>query len=155
MWHDGYPSRNGGRPLPPNNWVRLLLEATLYGMAYIMTNILQQSVFNVRAWKWNDDREQYYLHQFTPEQPDLNYREQRVVQAMKDVLTFWLDKGADGFRIDAVNHLFEDPAMRDEPLTGDTNDPSNYGYTKHIYTKDMVRLDDDGNVFFFFHHKGN
>lgn len=104
----------------------------------MITNHLKQAVFNTRAWRWNAEREQYYLHQFTPEQPDLNYREQRVVDAMKEVLTFWLDKGADGFRIDAVNHLFEDPAMRDEPLTGETDDELNYAYTKHIYTKDMV-----------------
>lgn len=58
---------------------------------------------------------------------------------MKNVLTFWLAKGADGFRIDAVNHLFEDSAMRNEPLSGKTNDPANYAYTHHIYTKDMVR----------------
>lgn len=100
---------------------------------------LQLSVFSHQAWTWNEDREQYYLHQFTPEQPDLNYREPRVVQAMKDVLTFWMDKGADGFRIDAVNHLFEDPAMRNEPLSGNTEDPNNNDYLSHIYTKDLVR----------------
>lgn len=102
-------------------------------------NNFQQSVFNTRAWKWNDDRQQYYLHQFTPEQPDLNYKEQRVVDAMKEVLTFWLDKGADGFRIDAINFLFEDPAMQSEPLSGLTIDPNNYAHTEHIYTKDLVR----------------
>jgi len=61
-----------------------------------------------------------------------------VVQAMKDVLTFWMDKGADGFRIDAINHLFEDAAFRSEPLQGWTDDENNYGYTDHIYTKDLV-----------------
>jgi alpha-glucosidase len=99
----------------------------------------QQSVFSHKAWKWNDDREAYYLHQFAPEQPDLNYREPRVVQAMKDVLTFWLNKGADGFRVDAVSHLFEDSAMRNEPLSNKTDDPNEYGYTEHVYTKDLVR----------------
>lgn len=58
---------------------------------------------------------------------------------MKDVLTFWMDKGADGFRVDAVNHLFEDPAMRDEPLSGDTDDSNDNAYLTHIYTKDLVR----------------
>lgn len=58
---------------------------------------------------------------------------------MKDVLTFWMDKGADGFRIDAVNFLFEDPAFRNEPLSGQTADPTNYNYLEHIYTKDLVR----------------
>lgn len=59
---------------------------------------------------------------------------------MKDVLTFWLDKGADGFRVDAVNHLFEDAAMRDEPVSGTTNDTKNGDYYEHIYTKDLVRF---------------
>lgn len=59
-------------------------------------------MFSTRAWTWNEQRQQYYLHQFAAGQPDLNYRNPEVVQAMKDVLTFWMDKGADGFRIDAV-----------------------------------------------------
>jgi alpha-glucosidase len=60
-------------------------------------------VFNTRAWTWNEQRKQYYLHQFAVGQPDLNYRNAEVVQEMKDVLTFWMTMGADGFRIDAVN----------------------------------------------------
>ena len=74
IWHDGARPTVGepnARPLPPNNW---------------------QSVFSTRAWTWNEQRGQYYLHQFAVEQPDLNFRESRVVQAMKDVLTFWLNK---------------------------------------------------------------
>lgn len=104
--------------MPPNNWI---------------------SSFSHSAWTWNDQRQQYYLHQFAPEQPDLNFREPRVVQAMKDVLTFWLDLGADGFRIDAIYTLFEDPAMRDEPKSNLTDDSNDYNYLTHIYTKDYVR----------------
>jgi alpha-glucosidase len=59
-------------------------------------------VFGTRAWTWNEQRQQYYLHQFAAGQPDLNYRNSKVVEAMKDVLIFWMDRGADGFRIDAV-----------------------------------------------------
>jgi alpha-glucosidase len=59
---------------------------------------------------------------------------------MKDILTFWLGKGVDGFRVAAVSHLFEDSAMRDEPLSNKTDDPNEYGYTEHVYTKDLVRI---------------
>lgn len=71
VWHNGTTNPSGGRPLPPNNW---------------------QAVFSTIAWTWNDMRNQYYLHQFAIEQPDLNFRNPLVVQAMKDVLTFWLVK---------------------------------------------------------------
>lgn len=57
---------------------------------------------------------------------------------MDEILHFWLEKGVNGFRVDAVNHLFEDAKLRDEPLTGKTDDMNSYEYTKHIYTKDMV-----------------
>uniref|UniRef100_A0A336LW94 CSON001904 protein n=1 Tax=Culicoides sonorensis TaxID=179676 RepID=A0A336LW94_CULSO len=73
-------------------------------------------------------------------QPDLNFRNPKVVQAMKDVLTFWLDRGASGFRVDAINHLMEVEDLRDEPLTGWTNDPNDYGYTHHYYTKDLDEM---------------
>ena len=101
---------------------------------------MQISVFSDSAWTWNENRQQYYLHQFTVEQPDLNYREPRVVQAMKDVLTFWMEKGADGFRIDAVNLLFEDSAFRNESLSGETDDQRDHAYLTHIYTADLVIL---------------
>lgn len=115
-------------------------------------------MFSTRAWHWNEKREQYYLHQFAAGQPDLNYRNEKVVKAMEDVLVYWMDKGADGFRIDAVrlsitffsqvatlseqtlqiNHMFETEGFPDEPRTGWTDDPNNYGYTHHIHTKDLV-----------------
>lgn len=66
---------------PPNNWV---------------------SVFAGSAWEWNKDREQFYLHQFVKEQPDLNFRNERVREEMKNVLKFWTNKGIDGFRVDAM-----------------------------------------------------
>lgn len=56
---------------------------------------------------------------------------------MKSVLRFWLKKGAGGFRIDAVNYLFEVDDFRDEPLTGLTTDPYSYAYTHHHFTKDL------------------
>lgn len=83
-------------------------------------------------------RQQYYFHQFARQQPDLNYRNPKVVEAMKDVLRFWLKKGAAGFRVDAVNHLFEYEDFRDEPRDLWTDDENSYGYTYKDYTKDLV-----------------
>ncbi|KAJ8680494.1 hypothetical protein QAD02_016281, partial [Eretmocerus hayati] len=101
---------------PPNNWA---------------------CVFYGSAWEWNEERGEYYLHQFAPAQPDLNYRNKHVVEEMKNVLRFWLDKGVDGFRIDAVPHLFEVEDLRDEPLTNVTSDPKSFQYTNHIYTQSL------------------
>ena len=75
-------------------------------------------MFRGSAWEWNEQRQQYYLHQFVPGQPDLNYRNPKVLQAMKDVIAFWLDLGVDGFRMDAVAHIWEDERLLDEPLSG-------------------------------------
>ncbi|XP_055710285.1 maltase 2-like isoform X1 [Phlebotomus papatasi] len=116
VWHDGHVDANG-EPQPPNNWV---------------------SVFYGSAWTWNEFRRQFYLHQFTREQPDLNFRNPEVVEEMDRILLFWLEKGVDGFRIDAVNHLFEVEDFRDEPLTNTEFDSKSYSYTHHYYTKDLL-----------------
>ncbi|XP_058984695.1 maltase 2 isoform X2 [Musca domestica] len=120
VWADGHINEDGEME-PPNNW---------------------QSVFYGSAWTWHPERGQYYYHQFTAEQPDLNYRNSKVVEAMDDVITFWLDKGVSGFRVDAVNHLFEDPELKDEPLSGKIQDRSSHLYTEHIYTKDLPEVYD-------------
>jgi alpha-glucosidase len=89
VWRDG---RDGG---PPTNW---------------------ESAFGGPAWTLDPRTGQWYYHCFYPEQPDLNWRNPEVEQRMLDVLGFWLDHGVDGFRLDAVNTLFEDVALRDNPL---------------------------------------
>lgn len=89
------------------------------------------------AWTRHPIRGQYYLHQFDKAQPDLNYRESVVREAMKNVLKFWLDLGADGFRVDAINHLYEVESLEDEPINDDS-DVLAYGYTHKHYTKDLV-----------------
>jgi alpha-glucosidase len=76
----------------PNNWV---------------------AAFGGSAWERLNDR--YYLHSFYPEQPDLNWRNPDVVAAMQDVLRFWIERGADGYRIDAIDRLMKDPELRDDP----------------------------------------
>uniref|UniRef100_A0A182IY46 alpha-glucosidase n=1 Tax=Anopheles atroparvus TaxID=41427 RepID=A0A182IY46_ANOAO len=128
VWHDGREApttiNNGNgtqRRLPPNNW---------------------PSVFYGSAWTFHPERGQYYLHQFTSQQPDLNFRNPAVVEEMREVLRFWLRKGVAGFRIDAVNHLFETEGFPDEPESGTDPDPLSYGFTNHIYTKDLLECYD-------------
>jgi alpha-glucosidase len=93
IWRD--PAPDGG---PPNNWL---------------------SVFGTGvpgdAWEWDTDTEQYYYHTYLKEQPDLNWRNPEVRAAMLDVLRFWLDRGVDGFRIDALRMLIKDDELRDNP----------------------------------------
>jgi glycosidase len=88
VWADG---RDGG---PPNNWL---------------------AAFGGPAWTFDESRGQWYLHSFYPEQPDLDWRNPEVVSAMQDVIRFWLDRGADGYRVDAIDHLMKDPQLRDDP----------------------------------------
>jgi alpha-glucosidase len=71
------------------------------------------AAFGGSAWEPYEGR--YYLHSFYPEQPDLNWRKPEVVAAMQDVLRFWLERGADGYRIDAIDRLMKDPQLRDDP----------------------------------------
>jgi len=79
---------------PPNNW---------------------QSVFGGPAWTWDARRGQYYLHNFLREQPDLNLHNPEVQEAVLAVARFWLDRGVDGFRFDAINFAMHDPDLRDNP----------------------------------------
>ncbi|XP_049703012.2 maltase A1 [Helicoverpa armigera] len=124
IWAHGKPDpKNPDYVGPPNNWV---------------------SVFRKSAWEYNSVRGQYYLHQFVIGQPDLNYRSAKVREEMKDVLRFWLEKGVSGFRIDAVNMLYEvDPSnfngqYPDEPVSGAAGlTPEDYDYLSHIYTRDQ------------------
>ncbi|BES95915.1 alpha-glucosidase [Nesidiocoris tenuis] len=110
VWHEGKIDQNGNRQ-PPNNWV---------------------SLFGGSMWTFNDKRQKYYLHQFLPQQPDLNFRNPKVVQEMQNVLKFWMDMGVRGFRIDAVSSLVESDTFEDEPFFG--RDPNNYGEYIHTMT---------------------
>ncbi|XP_049284751.1 alpha-glucosidase-like [Anopheles funestus] len=113
IWRPGKVNSVTGELEPPNNWI---------------------SVFGGPAWTYDTRRGEFYLHQFTKKQADLNYRNPTVVQEMTDMLTFWLEKGVDGFRLDAINHMFEDPQLRDEPPGW--GPPGSYDELDHIYTKD-------------------
>jgi alpha-glucosidase len=74
-----------------------------------------QSVFGGPAWTWDARRGQYYMHNFLKEQPQLNLHNPDVQEALLDVARFWLDRGVDGFRIDALNFAMHDPELRDNP----------------------------------------
>jgi len=93
VWRD--PAPEGG---PPNNWL---------------------SEFGGPAWTFDAATAQFYYHAYLPEQPDLNWCNPELRAAMLDALRFWLDRGVDGFRVDAIHHLFEDPGLRDNPPNPD------------------------------------
>jgi alpha-glucosidase len=78
-----------------------------------------QSVFGGPAWTWDARRRQYYMHTFLTTQPQLNVHNPDVQRALLDVARFWLDRGVDGFRLDALNHAMHDPLFRDNPPAPD------------------------------------
>src|SRR4051794_33305428 len=88
IWGEG---RDGG---PPNSWM---------------------SAFGGSAWTFDENRGRWYLHSFYPEQPDLNWRNPALVEAMQGVIRFWLEREADGYRVDAIDRLMKDPELRDDP----------------------------------------
>jgi len=89
VWADARPDGS-----PPNNWL---------------------SIFGGGAWQWEPRRGQYYLHNFLVSQPDLNFHNPAVQQAALDNVKFWLDRGVDGLRLDAINFCFHDRQLRDNP----------------------------------------
>lgn len=114
VWAD--PREDG---TPPNNWL---------------------SVFGGSAWQWEPRRAQYYLHNFLAAQPDYNLHDEAVASALLDDLRFWLDRGVDGFRFDAINFAFHDPLLRDNPplpperrRTDLTPLANPYSFQEHVY----------------------
>ena len=118
IWKDGKgPNR------PPNNWIAL---------------------FGGSAWQFDGRTKQYYYHYFYPQQPDLNWRNPAVKDAMFDVTRWWYNRGVAGFRLDAVDILFEDPNLRDNPILpgknayGDPNMKNEYN-TKLPEVHDILK----------------
>ncbi len=97
VWADARPDGS-----PPNNWV---------------------SVFGGPAWTWDEATHQYYLHNFLPEQPDLNWWNEEVRAAFDDILRFWFDRGISGFRIDVAHGIVKDLELRDNPPASADDDP--------------------------------
>ena len=100
------------------------------------------SIFGGSAWQWNPKREQYYLHNFLKEQPDLNFHNPDVQEALLDVVRFWQDRGVDGFRLDTINFYTHDAQLRDNPglppdqRRSDTAPAVNpYNHQSHKYDK--------------------
>jgi alpha-glucosidase len=110
VWADAKPDGS-----PPNNW---------------------QAVFGGPAWTWDLGRRQYYLHNFLIEQPDLNFHNPRVQDAVLDVARFWLDRGVDGFRLDVANFYAHDPELRDNPARDWKRAPLRpYLFQRHVYDR--------------------
>ncbi|XP_028676855.2 neutral and basic amino acid transport protein rBAT [Erpetoichthys calabaricus] len=122
VWHDCH--HYNGSTTPPNNWL------TVYGDS---------------AWDYDAIRGQCYYHQFGKGQPDLNYHSYHVQEEMIEVLKFWLQKGVDGFRVDAVKFLLEADHFRDEPQVDVMQRPENissYSELHHDYTTTQLGLHD-------------
>ncbi|KAG8270914.1 maltose alpha-glucosidase activity protein [Homalodisca vitripennis] len=112
VWKDPkYSPSNKTEREPPNNWI---------------------SLFGNSAWQWCPERHQYYLHKYLIKQPDLNYRDDAVKGNMTAVMEFWLNKGVDGFRMDAVQQIYENITFPDEPpvngTAGDTYDTQQHNF---------------------------
>ena len=108
VWADAKPDGT-----PPNNWL---------------------SIFGGSAWEWDTSRMQYYLHNFLREQPDLNFHEPQVQDALLGVARFWLERGVDGFRLDTVNFYVHDKELRDNPALSDDEKKSDIAPSVNPYT---------------------
>lgn len=112
VWADPKPDGT-----PPNNWL---------------------SIFGGSAWQWDTRRCQYYLHNFLTSQPDMNFHHPEVQQAHLENMRFWLERGVDGFRMDACIYHFHDQQLRDNPVAEKRNTvnvaASNpYGMQAHVF----------------------
>ncbi len=117
VWADARPDGS-----PPNNWV---------------------SVFGGSAWTWDEATKQYYLHNFLPEQPDLNWWNEEVRSAFDDILRFWFDRGISGFRIDVAHGLVKDIQLRDNPIaTVDDDDRSRALGQRHEFNMNRPEVHD-------------
>ncbi len=120
VWADAKHDEHGTKQ-PPNNWV---------------------SVFGGKAWEWDERYQQYYLHNFLTEQPDLNFHNPEVQSEVLDTCKFWLDIGVDGIRLDVVNFYFHDQGLRDNPpreegtkFATQFESETPYSSQQHIYDK--------------------
>ncbi|HKY56561.1 MAG TPA: alpha-glucosidase [Aeromicrobium sp.] len=128
FWRDAKPGTVGGEPgSEPNNW---------------------GAVFSGSAWEWSPERSQFYLHLFAVEQPDLNWDNPEVREAIFAMMNWWLDRGIDGFRMDVINFISKDPQLPDGSVTdsgyGDGMPYFAHGPQIHTYLAEMRRRVFDG-----------
>lgn len=128
FWRDPRPGAVPGEPgAEPNNW---------------------GAAFSGPAWQWSADRGQYYLHLFSAEQPDLNWDNPEVRDAVFAMMNWWLDRGVDGFRMDVINFISKDASLPDGELTssgyGDGMPYFSHGPQIHAYLAEMRRRVFDG-----------
>ncbi|PWV97491.1 alpha-glucosidase [Hoeflea marina] len=120
VWADSKPDGTA-----PNNWL---------------------SVFGGPAWEWDSTRKQYYMHNFLASQPDLNFHNAEMEEALLKTVRFWLERGVDGFRLDTVNFFFHDAKLTDNPplpkdadgdefMGADAPDTNPYGFQDHLHDK--------------------
>jgi alpha-glucosidase len=115
LWADARPDG-----MPPNNWM---------------------SVFGGTAWRWDAVRRQYFFHTFLDSQPDLNLHNLQVQDQVLADMAFWLEHGVAGFRLDAVNHYFQDLDLRSNPPARDPGGALHpYGYQEHVYDKNRPEV---------------
>ena len=101
------------------------------------------AAFGGKAWEWDADTGQYYYHSFLKEQPDLNWRNPQVQEAVYNEMRFWLDKGVDGFRVDVMWHLIKDDQFRDNPPNPDYDESmSPYDAVLPVYSTDQAEVQD-------------
>lgn len=117
IWKDPCPDGS-----PPNNWL---------------------AMFGGSAWEWDETTGQYYYHAFLKEQPDLNWRNPEVRQAIYGVMRFWLDKGVDGFRVDVMWHLIKDSQYRNNPVNPNyLPEQATYEQLLPVYSTDQPEVHD-------------
>jgi len=110
IWHEGRK--------PPNNWLGCL---------------------GGKGWSYHPRRQAWYYHSFLPQQPDLNWRNPAVKEAVKNIIAFWLNKGVDGFRLDVVNLFYKDAALRSNPVDW-FRIGRPYDRQRHIYDRDRAEM---------------
>lgn len=136
--HPWFKESRSSRDNPKADWF-VWADAKPDGTA--PTNWL--SVFGGPAWEWDGVRKQYYMHNFLASQPDLNFHNAEVRDALLKAVRFWLERGVDGFRLDTVNYYFHDEELRNNPPhapdSGDAGldapDVNPYGMQNHLYDK--------------------